>query len=147
MWTGCFFQISKDWSLMIKSPTNFGLIYDQGCPACVQEGVLEVDWMRYDIWVNFKFHTYDKVLSLRKDQDWPIAQIIPIHRSSYETQWNTEEKLMDSSDPDCVLAYERYAEYNYTKWVKSGEKDPMTQRKFRKSEMRKNPPEDLFKVP
>jgi hypothetical protein len=144
LWTGCFFQMPKDWALMIKSPGNIGLIYDQGSPACVQEGILEVDWMRYDIWMNFKFHTYGKTLSLRKDQDWPIAQIIPIHKSSYDIGWKTEDKLMTSSDEDCVKVYERYTEYNYKKWALQNEKDPFTYRKLRKEEYNQCPINHLF---
>jgi len=139
LWTGCVFQMPKDWSIMIKSPTNCGLIYDKSAPACIQEGILEFDWLRYDIWTNFKFHDYERPLRLRKNQDWPIAQLIPIHRSSYETQWKTEEIFMDPENPDCVNMYERYSEYNHKKWVVQGEKDPYTYRKLRNSEQRQCP--------
>lgn len=138
LWTGCVFQMPKDWCVLIKSPSNTGLVYDLGSPATVQEGVLELDWMRYDIWVNLKFHTFDKELVLRKDQEWPLAQIIPIHRSSFEQIWDKEERVMDSNDPECVKMYERYAEYNYKKWVMNGEKDPFTFKKLKKSEMMNN---------
>ena len=144
LWTGCVFQMPKDWCMLIKTPTNTGLMYDQGCPAMVQEGVLELDWMRYDIWTNFKFHTLDKTLSFRKDQDWPIAQLIPIHRSSFDTQWQTEERLMNADDEDCVKMYERYSEYNYKKWQLQGEKDPFTFRKLKKSELTQCPHKSLF---
>jgi hypothetical protein len=145
LWTGCFFQMPKDWALLIKTPTNIGLIYDQGAPACVQEGILEVDWMRYDIWTNFKFHTFGKTLSLRKNQDWPIAQLIPIHKSSYMSSWQTQEFLMDAEIQDCVDVYERYCEYNHKKWILQGEKDPFTFKKLRKSEQNQCPFSNLFK--
>ena len=144
LWTGCVFQMPKDWALLIKSPTNTGLIYDQGSPACVQEGILEVDWMRYDLWMNFKFHTYGKTLSFRKNQDWPIAQLIPIHKSSYEIGWQTEDKIMNAEDKDCVEMYERYSEYNQKKWVLQGEKDPFCFRKLRKEESNRDPIKHLF---
>jgi hypothetical protein len=144
LWTGCVFQMPKDWCMLIKTPTNIGLMYDYGCPAMVQEGLLELDWMRYDIWTNFKFHTLDKTLSFRKDQDWPIAQLIPIHRSSFDTQWQTEEKYMNPNDEDCVRMYERYSEYNYKKWQLQGEKDPFTFKKLKKSEMLQCPHKNLF---
>ena len=144
LWTGCVFQMPKDWCLLIKTPTNIGLMYDHGCPAMVQEGLLELDWMRYDIWTNFKFHTLDKTLSFRKDQDWPIAQLIPIHRSSFDTQWQTEEKYMNPNDEDCVRMYERYSEYNYKKWQLQGEKDPFTFKKLKKSELMQCPHKNLF---
>jgi hypothetical protein len=144
LWTGCVFQMPKDWSIMIKSPTNCGLIYEKSSPACIQEGILEFDWLRYDIWTNFKFHEYEKPLRLRKNQDWPIAQLIPIHRSSYETQWVTEEIFMDSENSDCVNMFERYSEYNYKKWSLQGEKDPFTYRKLRKSEQNQCPIKDIF---
>jgi hypothetical protein len=145
LWTGLFAQMPKDWSLMIKSPTNIGLVYDKGCPVCVQEGILELDWMRYDLWMNFKFHTFNTTLSFRKDQDWPIAQLIPIHRSSYETQWELNDLIMDANNPDCVDAYQEYAQYNYEKWYASGEKDPFTFRKKKKEESLKCPMQSLFK--
>lgn len=144
LWTGCVFQMPKDWALMIKSPTNIGLIYDNSCPACVQEGILEVDWMRYDIWTNFKFFKYDSPLSFRKDQDWPIAQIIPIHKSSYETHWNMQELLMEPDNQDCIDMYEQYVEYNYKKWIEKGEKDGFVFKKLRKLEEQTNPTKDLF---
>ena len=144
LWTGCVFQMPKDWCLMVKSPTNIGLIYDKGSPACVQEGILELDWMRYDIWMNFKFHTYNKTLSFRKDQNWPIAQLIPIHRSSLETQWEISDKIMNPDDEDCVKMYDRYSEYNYKKWHISGKKDPFCFKKLKKSELSNNPTKDLF---
>jgi len=144
LWTGCVFQMPKDWCLLIKTPTNIGLMYDHGCPAMVQEGLLELDWMRYDIWTNFKFHTLNKTLSFRKDQDWPIAQLIPIHRSSFDTQWQTEEKYMNPNDEDCVRMYERYSEYNYKKWQLQGEKDPFTFKKLKKSELMQCPHKNLF---
>jgi hypothetical protein len=144
LWTGCVFQMPKDWSLMIKSPTNLGLIYDQSSSACIQEGILELDWMRYDIWTNFKFHEYEKPLRLRKNQSWPIAQLIPIHRASYETKWITEEKIMDPNDQDCVNMYERYSEYKHKKWVLQGQKDPFTFKKLRKSESRQCPMHNIF---
>jgi len=144
LWTGLFARMPKDWSLMIKSPTNIGLIYDDGSPACVQEGILELDWLQYDLWMNFKFHTFGKPLVFRKDQIHPIAQLIPIHRSSYETNWETIDKVMNSEDPECIEVYQRYAKYNYQKWVASGEKDPFTLRKNRKKLMIENPPQNLF---
>lgn len=143
LWTGCVFQMPQDWALMIKTPTNIGLIYDEGAPACVQEGILEVDWMRYDIWTNFKFHTYEKPLRLRRNQDWPIAQLIPIHKSCYEQQWEIQEMMMDPDDPECQKMYERYAEYNFKKWELSGGKDPFCFRKLRKSENNGCPIEHL----
>lgn len=145
LWTGLFLRMPKDWSLMIKSPTNIGLIYDLGSPACVQEGMLEVDWLQYDLWLNFKFHTFGVPLIFNKDQNLPIAQLIPVHRSSYESQWETIDKVMNNEDSSCVEVYEKYARFNYEKWVSSGKKDPFTLRKNRKKEILKNPPEDLFK--
>jgi hypothetical protein len=134
LWTGFFARMPRDWALMIKSPTNIGLIYDSGSPACVQEGILEVDWMQYDMWINFKFHTYGVPLIFNRDQELPIAQLIPIHRSCYETNWDTIDKVMNSSDPECVEVYERYAHYNYQKWIATGQKDPFTLRKNWKKE-------------
>lgn len=144
LWTGCFFQMPKDWALLIKSPANIGLIYEQASPVCVQEGILELDWMRYDIWMNFKFHTLNKKLSLKKDQEWPIAQLIPIHKSSYDIGWHTQDKIMNPEDEDCVRAYERYSEYNYKKWILQNEKDPFTLRKLRKEEHNQCPVKHLF---
>jgi Family of unknown function (DUF6065) len=144
MWTGCFFQMPKDWSLLIKTPGNIGLIYEQASPVCVQEGILELDWMRYDIWMNFKFHTFGKTLSLRKDQEWPIAQLIPVHRSSYDINWVTQDKIMDPNDEECVKVYDRYTDYNFKKWILQNEKDPFAFRKLRKSEINKCPVNHLF---
>ena len=135
LWTGLFARMPKDWSLMIKSPTNIGLIYDNYAPAIVQEGILEVDWMQYDLWINFKFHRFGEPLVFSRDQELPIAQFIPIHRSCYENNWETIDKVMNSNDPECVEVYERYAHYNYQKWIESGEKDPFTLRKNRKKEV------------
>lgn len=133
LWTGCVFQMPKDWCLLVRSPINTGIIYDQGMPVNVQEGILEVDWMRYDIWINFKFHTFNKPFIMKKDQDQPIAQLIPIHRSSFESNWGISDVVMNPENEDCLNMYPRYSEYNYLKWVRTGEKDPFTFRKLKKS--------------
>jgi hypothetical protein len=93
--TGCVFKTSPGWCLHIRSPINSDL--DQ--PYRIQEGMLETDWMQYAIWMNLKFFRYNEPVRLRRNQRYPLAQLVPVRRESYDGKWNLQDNTLN-----CVRA-------------------------------------------
>ena len=90
IWTGCVFKTPPGWCLQIRSPININL--DQ--PFRIQEGILETDWMQYDIWMNLKFFRYNEWATLRRDQRYPLAQLVPVRRESYDEKWALQDNAL-----------------------------------------------------
>jgi hypothetical protein len=132
IWTGCVFKTPPGWCLQIRSPINISL--DQ--PFRIQEGMLETDWMQYDIWMNLKFFRYNEWATLRRDQQYPLAQLVPLRRESYDAKWGVEDNMINCDGPAqdrAVKVFESWNEYNYKKWMSNqGSKDPATHNKERK---------------
>jgi len=115
MWTGCIFETPPGWCLHIKSPTNF-----PHQPYQIMEGILETDWMQYDIWFNVKFTEKDKWVHLRKDQWPPLAQICPIRREGFHQTWNLEEETINRDSDEANRVFEYWVEYNGKKFENGG---------------------------
>jgi len=130
LWTGCVFRTPPGWCLHVRNPINFPEAYNR--PYHIQEGIIESDWMNYDIWLNIKFHRIGEKVEIRRDQWPPIAQIVPVRRSSYEGEWPKTDKMLSVEDPEGLEVWEGWQEYNYKKWKANGEKDTRTYHKARK---------------
>jgi len=132
-WTGCIFKLPPGWSLLVTNPVNIAT----NRPFSVQQGILEVDWLRTDHWLNFKWNSPGSWANIRIDQKEPIAQLIPIPRESYDrTLWKVVEKnLYDSEE-----VFKEWDEYYYQKFVKNlPEKDSSTYHRTRKENVSKCP--------
>jgi hypothetical protein len=122
IWTGCIFQTPPDWCLMMRSPVNTELphrLYNVGPICSVQEGVLETDWMQYDIWINLQFHVQSRWVYLRRNQKLPIAQIIPVHRSALEDH-KLEERVLERQSEEGEKVFQYWTGYNHKKYGKGG---------------------------
>lgn len=116
IWMGVILKTPKDWCLQVRSPVNCG----HGQPFHVQEGILETDWMQYDIWINLKFHKKGRWAALRKETWPPIAQLIPVPRSSVDPKWAVSEKMVNRDDPESEAAFKYWIEYNRKKYESGG---------------------------
>lgn len=132
IWTGCIFRTPPGWSLQIRSPINLDL--DQ--PFRIQEGMLETDWLQYDIWLNLKFFRYHERAILRRNQKYPMAQLVPVRRDSYSEKWRLQDTVLNCDGPsraEAVKVFDAWNDYNYKKWLKNhGQKDPATHNKERR---------------
>ena len=132
IWTGCIFQTPPGWGLWLRSPVNRQ--YD--VPFRVDEGVLETDWLQYDIWINLKFHRFGEVANLRRDGP-PLAQIIPVQRTSYEPGWTLVDEMINNGSEEGQEIFERWLAYNQKKYgIEERKKDSSTYHKERKRERR-----------
>jgi hypothetical protein len=139
VWTGCIFQTPPGWALHARSPINLGL--DR--PFRIQEGILETDWMRYDIWLNLAFTQTGRTVSLRRDQEMPMAQLLPVRREGYEQRWTLSDRVLDRDDDEGNLAFLDWTDYNYKKYVRMApEKDQGTYYKERSRNLRTSPTPD-----
>ena len=114
LWTGCIFQTPPGWCLKVSSPINFASIGYQ-----IQEGVLETDWMFYDIWINIKFNNKLDWVYLRRNQLVPLAQIIPIQRDSL-SGWGLQESMVNRDTPEGEEVFKYWINYNHSKFGKGG---------------------------
>jgi len=140
IWTGCVFRTPPGWCLHIRSPINI----DLNAAYRVQEAILETDWMQYDIWINLKFTRYNEWVCLRRDQRYPMAQLIPVRRESYDPKWGLNENVFDRSgdmSQQSEEVFERWNDYNYQKWLQMGEKDSTTHHRQRAKQKPKRRPE------
>jgi hypothetical protein len=137
IWTGCTFKTPPGWGLHMRTPVNFTEAFKR--PFWIQEGILETDWLQYDIWINLEFHTVNQKACLRRNMWPPLAQILPVRRDSYQSNWSTSDEIIDSSNPDHEEVWTFWQDYNYAKWLSSGEKDPLTYHKMRKEKARQCP--------
>jgi hypothetical protein len=114
-WTGCIFETPPGWGLHIRSPINCDprLIY-------IMEGILETDWMQYDIWFNMVFTKKDEWVQLRKDGWPPLAQLIPIRREAYNTDWTLDQEMINRDTPESNRVFEFWTQYNDQKFCHGG---------------------------
>lgn len=120
MWTGVSFQTPPEWSLLIRSPINM----EMGCPYRIQEGILECSWLHYDIWMNLSFQRKNEVVRLRRNQEHPMAQLVPVIKSSYDPKWEVSEKMFNRDDQESDKVYTDWTTYNYKKYIRMrGEKE------------------------
>ena len=109
IWTGCIFETPPGWGLWVRNPVNDYYRNDnKQLPYTIQEGILETDWMVYDIWMNIAVLEINREITISKDK--PLAALIPFRRDAYEEQWGLEENEITKN------VYKRWADYNYSKW-------------------------------
>lgn len=124
IWTGLIFQTPPGWGLHIRSPINIAM----NTPYRIQEGILETSWLRYDIWINLAVQIPNTVISLRRNQPLPLAQLIPVKREAYE-KWELRQELINRNDEEGDKAFCEWAQYNFQKYTKKKDKihkDPST---------------------
>lgn len=141
IWTGCIFQTPPGWGLMVRNPINVS----SSTVFRIQEGILETDWMPYDVWMNLQFLQQDKWVHIRRDQPWPpIAQLIPVRREGYDKKWNLIERPFERSTAEGQNMFDRWNHYNYKKWVEKAHKEPSTYHRERAAALKRRPdlPED-----
>jgi hypothetical protein len=115
IWTGCIFETPPGWGLHLRSPLNCA------DPAIhIMDAMLETDWLQYDIWLNIAFHNVGQRVELRRDGWPPLAQLVPIPRTSYESGWTLEEELLNRESPEANRVFEYYVEYNEKKFSRGG---------------------------
>jgi len=110
IWTGLIFRTPPGWCTLVTSPVNRVFEYR------TQVGIVETDWMPYDIWINLKVPPNT---TARIDPVRPIAQLIPVPRQTTK-KWS----ISDAWIYDDEREYERWQKYNYDKWLAKPEKDP-----------------------
>jgi len=116
LWTGLIFKTPPGWCLHIKSPINY-----QSQPFHVMDGVLETDWMQYDIWMNLVFDRINEPVSFRRDQSNPIAQLIPMQRETYSSDWKLEVSEANRETQESNEVFEYWMRYNERKFGKPKE--------------------------
>jgi hypothetical protein len=116
IWTGVILQTPPGWCLHARSPVNC-----QRQPYSIQEGILETDWMQYDLWTNIVFHEKDVKVCLRKDQWPPLAHLIPIRRESFKEDWGLEEEMVNRDTPEANRVFEFWIDYNHKKYGQGGQ--------------------------
>lgn len=118
IWTGCIFQTPPGWCLQIRSPIN-----SPNPDYHVMEGILETDWMWYDIWINLNFHTKNKVIEIRKDQWPPLAQLIPVRRETVDGDWKHKEEIVNRQSPEANQVIDYWLNYNKKKFASGGKQN------------------------
>lgn len=117
IWTGCIFKTLPGWCLQVRSPIN---CEPHPCYH-VMEGILETDWMQYDIWLNLVFTKQDELVRIRKDQWPPIAQLIPIKREGVEGSCDIiSDKPVNRDEPEDNEVFEYWLQYNHKKFSCGG---------------------------
>lgn len=114
IWTGLIFKTPPGWGLHIRSPINC-----DRRPYRVMEGILETDWMQYDIWINLVFESQEKV-EIRRDAFPPLAQLIPVHRSTYDA-WQANEIPLDRNTAEGNQVLDFWLQYNQQKFGNGGD--------------------------
>ncbi len=117
LWTGCIFQTPPGYCLHVRDPVNFV----ETRPFRVMEGVLETDWMYYDIWLNLAFTRKNKWTRIRKDSLTPLAQLLPVTRDTIGTKWeiNRDETISrDDAESERIFSY--WLKYNRQKFCGKG---------------------------
>lgn len=116
IWTGCIFKTPPGWCLQIRSPINCN-----PQPYYVMEGILETDWMQYDIWINLVFTEKDKLIQIRKNQWPPLAQLIPTRRESVDGDWQIgSDKNVNREEAEDNEVFEYWMQYNHKKYSCGG---------------------------
>lgn len=116
LWTGCIFKTPPGWCLHVRSPINC-----ETPDFRIMEGVLETDWMYYDIWLNIVIKTKNKSIKLRKNEWPPIAQIIPIRRETTDADWKiSSDEIVNRNTPESNKIFEYWLQYNKQKFDSGG---------------------------
>lgn len=116
VWTGTIFQTPPGWCLHVCSPINFD-IYGYR----VMEGILETDWMFYDIWINLKFTEQNRWIEFRKTQFPPLAQIVPVTRESVDTEWKLSyDGFVHRDNKEADQIFDFWIQYNEKKFAHGG---------------------------
>lgn len=118
IWTGLIFETPPGWCLHIRSPINFPRREIE-----VMEGILETDWMQYDIWINVVCHKSEKI---RISKDSPIAQIIPVRRESFKSEWSLHRENINRDSPEADRVFKYWVDYNKQKFEMGG-RQPLTE--------------------
>ena len=116
VWTGIIFQTPPNWCLQIRSPINFA----PNPKYSIMEGILETDWMQYDIWFNIVFNKKNELVQLRKDQFPPLAQVIPIQRDGFDKKWELEVETINRKSEEANKVFEYWIQYNDKKFGHGG---------------------------
>ncbi len=132
IWTGCIFQTPPGWGMWLRSPINRE--YDTAFR--VEEGILETDWLPYDVWLNLRFHRYGEVAHIRRDGP-PLAQIVPVPRRVFEPRWSLQDQMVTEGGEEGQAAFNRWLAYNQKKYgTTERPKDSSTYHRERKREKR-----------
>jgi len=78
--------------------------------------MLETDWMQYDIWMNLKFFRYNEPVRLRRNQRYPLAQLVPVRRESNDGKWNLQDNSLNcvgAEKEKGVEIFDSWNAYNY----------------------------------
>jgi len=110
IWTGCIFRTPPGWGLLIRSPINL-----PRQNFYVMEGILDTDWMQYDIWTNLAFDK-EGTVELRKN-GFPIAQLIPFKR---EDKWDLKKEMINRDTAEANRVFEYWIQYNQKKYGNGG---------------------------
>jgi Family of unknown function (DUF6065) len=124
IWTGCILRTPPGWVLLLVPPINFVDGFKR--PFHVQQGVLETDWLPYDVWLNIKFHREHEHAQIRRSDTVPLAQLIPMRREAYDREVRLFDNVIDRADPAGNQIWLEWQGYNYEKWLHRGRKDPTT---------------------
>lgn len=142
IWSGIIVQTPPGWCIHVRNPINLEAAYAR--PYHIQEGIIESDWLKYDLWLNIKFHRAGERVQIRQNMWPPIAQIVPTRREAYDPNLSFEDTIIDKTNPDGSIVWEEWQKYNYQKWVASGTKDSLTYHKTRKPSIQKMRDEGLI---
>jgi hypothetical protein len=115
VWSGCVFATPPGWGLMVRSPANV-----ENRAYRIQDGILETDWMYYDIWFNVKVLIPHKWVYIRREQWPPLAQLIPVPRASYDPTWTVSEQMVHRDTEEGEKVFKYWIDYNHQKFGKGG---------------------------
>jgi hypothetical protein len=96
-------------------------------------GVLDTDWMFYDIWVNLVFKNKDQCVKIRKNDSIPLAQLVPIPRETYSSDWVVEQQPINRQDEESKKVFEYWLEYNQKKFNCGGKQLLTPDGKYKKT--------------
>jgi len=111
IWTGLIFETPPGWCLHIRSPVNFP---KEGFE--IMEGILETDWMQYDIWINVSCSPG----RIRITKETPIAHIIPVRRETFKAEWAMDREEINRNTPEADRVFRYWANYNKQKFEMGG---------------------------
>jgi hypothetical protein len=81
-------------------------------------------------------------VKLRRNQKYPLAQLVPVRRESYDAKWDLQDNTLNcvgANKERAVEIFDSWNAYNYKKWgSNNGAKDPATHNKERKKPDDKN---------
>jgi hypothetical protein len=116
-WSGCIFQTSPGWCLHVRDPVNFSGTR----PFRLMEGILETDWMYYDIWFNLVFTQKNRWARIRKESCIPLAQLLPIRRDTFDSRWEVDrDQTIGRGDPEAEKIFSYWLKYNRRKFCGRG---------------------------